>query len=255
MDFLRMEAELQFLVLLPSSKRLAIYQHWYRGSKQAEKYAEFINKHTGEIREPAIEYQTEDVKTELFIKLSRHLKDAQPVVDYINLCTILLEKCEDAGLPEKASKTQNALRRLSDIGGIITDVFPNVTFLHIIVDGSVENDLAYSILRNKSYLNTTSLTVGENTRVKAEDTIDVVEGLVGAYPNFFFEINYDDLDRFVGQYMQIDSYEKYDALVERYGVRRTNQDFWKVSDWFYRKSRHDHPTTAGLYDLNRYQNR
>ena len=255
MDFLRMEAELQFLAFLPSSQRIPIYQHWYRGSKQAEKYAEFVHKNANEIREPDIEYKTDDVKTELFIKISRRLKEAQPVVDYINLCTLLLEKCEAAGLPEKATATQNSLRRLSDIGGEITDVFPNVTFLRIVVDGSLENDQVYTILRNKSYLNTTSLTVGENTRIKAEDTIDVVQGLVGAYPNFFLQINYDDLDLFVQEFLRIDSYEKYDALVERYGIRRTSPDFWKVSDWFYSKYRRDEPVEYGLFDLNRYQNR
>jgi len=78
---------------------------------------------------------------------------------------------------------------------------------------------------------------------------------VGAYPNFFFEINYKDLDAFVEQYAEITNYAKYNALVELYGVRRTNPRFWQVSDWFYAKYQHDEPVMAGLFDLNRYKNR
>ena len=255
MDFIRIEAELQFLTFLPRSHRLSIYQHWYRGSNQAEKYAEFMDRHAEEIREPDIQYQTDDVKTEFFIKLNRHLQDAQKYVDHINLCARFQETCKAAGLTKQATAALNALRRLSDIGGEITDVFPNVTFLRIIVDGTVKNDLVYTILRNKSYVNVTSLTIKEKTRIKSEDTIDIVEGFIGVYPNLFLEIKYQELDRFVDLYAQIDGYEKYNALVEQYGIRRTNPNFWKSSDWFYHKHLYDNPVYAGLFDLNRYQNR
>jgi len=110
-------------------------------------------------------------------------------------------------------------------------------------------------VRNKSYLNTTSLTAGKNTRVMDEDTIDIIPGFVGAYPNFFMQLDYQDIDRFVEEYRQIDGLERYHALVEKYGIRRTHPDFWKVSDWFYVKHRHDNPVFAGLFDLNRYNNR
>jgi hypothetical protein len=82
-----------------------------------------------------------------------------------------------------------------------------------------------------------------------------VEGFVGAYPNFFFEVHYEDLDSFIKLYAEIDSYAKYNALVELYGVRRTNPNFWKTSDWFYEKFKYDNPRFAGVFDLNRYQNR
>ncbi|MEJ2179787.1 MAG: fatty acid cis/trans isomerase [Gammaproteobacteria bacterium] len=113
----------------------------------------------------------------------------------------------------------------------------------------------YTIVRNKSYLNTTSLGLSEKNRVESEDTIDIAAGFVGAYPNFFFELKYEDLDNFIGLYAEIDSYAKYNALVELYGIRRTNPKFWETSDWFYEKFKHDYPRYAGVFDLNRYQNR
>lgn len=254
MDFLRMESELQFLAFLPSDKRYEIHKQWYRGTNETERVVKTIHE-LHALREPNIQYETDDVKTEFFLKVNHHLRDAQQVVDYINLCGKFHDKCVEAGLEAKASYVQKELRKLSDIGGELTDVFPNTAFLRIVVDGSVENDLVYTIVRNKSYLNTTSLTAGENTRVKSEDTIDIVKGFVGAYPGFYFEINYEDLDRFIELYAQIDDYAKYNALVDLYGVRRTNPDFWKTSDWFYEKYKYESPRYAGIFDLNRYQNR
>jgi hypothetical protein len=254
MDFLRMESELQFLAFLPYEKRFEIHKHWYRGTKETEKIVEAAHK-LNATREADIQYESDDVKTELFEKASHHMRDAQPVVDYINLCGKYPARCEEYGLEEKASRVQKELRKLSDIEGEHTNVFPDTAFLRIIIDGSVERDLVYTIVRNKSYLNTTSLGLSEKNRVESEDTIDIAAGFVGAYPNFFFELKYEDLDNFIGLYAEIDSYAKYNALVELYGIRRTNPKFWETSDWFYEKFKHDYPRYAGVFDLNRYQNR
>lgn len=255
-DFLRFESELQFLIFLPLDKRLDILSYWYRGTNVPKDTFNFFTKlKLGNVIEPDIKYTSNDVKTEFFGKLNRHLAGAQKQVDYINLCSKLPKICKELGLDAKASKAQKALRRLSDISGEITDAFPDTAFLRIKVDGTVKNDLVYTIVRNKSYYNVNSLVVSTDMHIKAEDTIDIVEGLVGAYPNFFFEIDYAKLDDFIEQYKGIDSYPKYHALVDVYGIRRTNPRFWEVSDWFYKKHLHDSPLTAGLFDLNRYKNR
>lgn len=254
MDYLRIESELQFLAFLPYDKRFEIHKHWYRGTKETEKVVKAAHELHSK-READIQYETDDVKTELFEKANHHMRDAQPVVDYINLCGKYPTRCEEYGLEEKASEVQKELRKLSDIEGEHTTVFPDTAYLRIIIDGSVEKDVVYTIVRNKSYLNTTYLMVDEKIRIKEEDTIDIVEGFVGAYPNFFFEVKYEDLDNFIELYAEIDSYAKYNALVELYGIRRTNPKFWETSDWFYEKFKHDSPRYAGIFDLNRYQNR
>jgi hypothetical protein len=113
----------------------------------------------------------------------------------------------------------------------------------------------FTIVRNKAYLNVQSLTASESTRVREEDTIDIVPGFVGAYPNLFLEIERGELASFVKEFKEINTYEEYDVLVDKYGVRRTNPNFWKSSDWFYKKHLHENRVHAGLFDLNRYKNR
>jgi hypothetical protein len=257
MDFLRMEAELNFLVFLPRDQRLPLYRHWYRDTGQPQKLehlmAENVSKYG--VREPAISYETTDGKKEFFVKAYQHLGSARSSSDTINWCREFPAQCAALKLDPRTDAVEKAFRRLSNTKGEITDVFPNVTFVRVTVDGSVKNDLVYTLVRNKSYLNTTALKPTEKTRVKSEDTVDVVKGFVGAYPNFFLELRFQDLQAFVDQYVAIDSYERYDALMDKYGIRRSNPQFWQSADWFQAKYRHDNPIYAGVFDLSRYQNR
>jgi hypothetical protein len=257
MDFLRIEAEINFLMFLPPDQRLPLYRQWYRGTDYPEKLERLITDTVAKYgaRSPAIHYETADGKKEFFVKAYRYLGNAHPAPDTINWCRFFPQWC--AGLMEDPTHAavDKAFRRLSDTKGRITDVFPNVTFVRVIVDGTLDHDLVYTLVRNKSYRNTTALVPTERTRVKREDTIDVVNGFVGAYPNFFLELHLKDLQAFVDEYVAVDSFERYDALIEKYGVRRSNPRFWEYSDWFNAKYRHDQSVEAGVFDLNRYQNR
>lgn len=257
MDFLRIEAELNFLGFLPREQRLPLYRHWYRGTEYPEKLESLMTEGSKKygVRVPAIHYETADGKKEFFIKAYQYLGNARSSLDTINWCREFPERCAALELDPKHEAVEKAFRRLSDTKGEITDTFPNVTFVRVRIDGSVENDLVYTLVRNKSYLNTTALVPSEKTRVKSEDTVDVVKGFVGAYPNFFLELRLQDLQAFVDEYVAIDGLERYDALIEKYGIRRSNPRFWQSADWFNAKYRHDDPIRAGVFDLNRYQNR
>jgi hypothetical protein len=43
--------------------------------------------------------------------------------------------------------------------------------------------------------------------------------------------------------------------MDRYGVRRTDRDFWRHSDVLHRAFQQRAPIEAGLFDYNRLQNR
>jgi len=256
MDFLRYESELQFLAFLPIKERTKIHAHWYRGSDATKRLIKLSDTLGLNTHETLISYKTEDTKKEFFVDISRHLQlDEFDQDDYLNRCIDFPKECKESGWEEQASKEAKALVKLSDIKGLRTSIFPNVTFLRIKVDGSLENDQVFTIVRNKGYLNVQSLTGSESRRVREEDTIDIVPGFVGAYPNLFLEIERKDLAEFVKEYEKINTYEEYDVLVARYGIRRTNPDFWKSSDWFYKKYLYENRAYAGLFDLNRYKNR
>ena len=88
-----------------------------------------------------------------------------------------------------------------------------------------------------------------------EDTLTIVKGFLGAYPNMFFQIQEAELDEFVGAVKALDSEENYGTLIDQFGVRRTAPWFWKLSDAIHARYHAAYPIEAGLFDLNRYENR
>jgi hypothetical protein len=256
MDFLRFEAELEFLAFLPINERFKIHQQWYRDSTATKDLKKAFSKMNTQMHESNIKYKTSDVKKEFFVKLSSYLQKAQRNQgDYLNHCADFPVECKANKWAKQITPTARSLVELSIIKGIRTSVFPNVTFMRVKIDGSVEKDLVFSIVRNKSYLNNTSLSIAEKSRVKSEDSIDIVPGFVGAYPNLFLEVELNEMTQFVEQFKAIDSLNKYNAMVDKFGIRRSNPNFWQSSDWFYKKHQHENPVYAGLFDLNRYKNR
>jgi len=95
----------------------------------------------------------------------------------------------------------------------------------------------------------------EDQRDLSEDTLSVVRGLEGVYPNFFFVVDLEQIEAFVERYLAIRNRGDYERFVALYGVRRTDQEFWSQADWFQDRYAEDQPLQAGLFDLNRYRNR
>ena len=86
----------------------------------------------------------------------------------------------------------------------------------------------------------------------SKDTIDFVDGSIGAYPNYFFVVDGGDVPDFFDMLMNYDGSPEYLAKVRKYGVDRADPDFWDAYDWFQKWLETNDPLRAGLYDLNRY---
>ncbi len=108
---------------------------------------------------------------------------------------------------------------------------------------------------NKGYSNLTSMFEDEDRRDIDDDTLTVVPGLIGTYPNFFFIVSAGDIDKFADDFIAIRGRNDYERFVAVYGMRRTNPRFWSEADWFNASYARAEPLEAGLFDLNRYRNR
>ena len=71
----------------------------------------------------------------------------------------------------------------------------------------------------------------------------------------FFQITEGQLAKFTDALQALQSPQDYESFVDQFGVRRTAPWFWKLSDEFTAEYRGSYPLEAGLFDLNRYQNR
>ena len=117
------------------------------------------------------------------------------------------------------------------------------------------NGLHYtaSLLRNKAHRNISFLLFEENRRVPAEDTTTYTSGTMGSYPNYFFRVPLNQVERFVIDLRSIVDAASFASVVESYGVGRTDPGFWNVlddlHDW-----REQETGRRDLLDINRYHN-
>ena len=147
------------------------------------------------------------------------------------------------------------MQRITKVRGEITKVFPDIAFLRVRTGAKQDGGLAYTIILNKGYSNITSMFESEDRRDMSQDTLTVVRGLTGSYPNFFFDVDSNDIEAFVSRFESIRNRDDYEQFVGLYGIRRTDLRFWPISDWFHQKAAQDDPLFAGIFDLNRYRNR
>jgi len=253
MDFLRMEGEDNYLLFIPASHRRALLNSWYVGiRKDMEKSMgsmDWVNVET------ITGFRTDDPQRELYEAIINRL--GPMAGSYSPLYRCESQGCADTAASAVKQKADAAMRAISGIKGERLVVFPDVALLRI-KTGDPANDLAYTIIRNKAYYDVTSMfsnEKGRDTRDVAHDTLTVVEGIEGSYPNFFLEVEPQELEDFTSRLMAVENRDHYERFVGIYGVRRTSDAFWETADWFQDYYAQQAPLRYGILDLNRYANR
>jgi hypothetical protein len=254
MDFLRMEGEDNFLAFLPANKRKEIMDSWYVGIRAGME--ENLGGPVDWLTVDAVTgYKTDDPQRELYRLIEKRLGALAGGPDYLDRCAN--DDCRDPEAGEIEQQADRAMRTIAGIRGEALRVFPDVAFVRV-KTGNPQSDLAYTLILNKAYLSFKSMFADETERDYRDyehDTLTVVEGLEGSYPNFFFVVEPDELGDFTSRYTAIVTRDDYEHFVGIYGVRRTSDSFWETADWFQDKYAGQEPVLSGLFDLNRYANR
>jgi len=239
MDFLRMEGELNFLTFLPRAARQGVRKRWYRGvSLEHDRYfADTDDYYSGET---GVEFRTNDPLNEMYGILERNYAWLQP-----RRYALAASGLSAASLRQMAALA--ALRGRS-ISGL-----PETSFLEVVdADG---RRFHFTLLVNRAHSNVAEL-LGEAKRLLPdEDTLSVLNGFIGAYPNAFLRLNAADLPQFLASVRALKSEADYSKLLDRYGIRRTDGRFWAHSDRLLAAYRAWAPVDAGLFDYNRFENR
>jgi len=191
---------------------------------------------------------------------------------------------DDTAAPDtiESQKTlEQAFRAISSRKSIMLQEFPETTFIRVHMNDNPDEDLVYTMLRNKGHFNVDRLfQEDEDARelsslAPQEDTLHFVRGFVGSYPNLYMHFRIDqaseaiaDLQAFLLQpskglslkqvwKISQDHNAKRDSLREisrKWAVSRYQPDFWDYHQWFNDKFRKMDPVQAGLFDLTRYGN-
>lgn len=236
MDFLRMEAESAFIALLPAKDRKRIHEHWYRDTSDTVKDYIFSDDFK-QLPETNISYKTDDPKTELFQLIKAHTQSS--IADKYTISSI------DNGIEKSLSK----LNRM--VGSSIA-ILPQVSYVMI---NTKQGSQVYSLINNSAHTNVAHLFAEDDRRRPEEDTLTVTRGIVGTYPNAFFELSVEQVDDFVMQLSQIQSEQDYRQIKDSYAIRRTSPNFWSFADKLHQWYLTQQPASAGLLDFNRLENR
>jgi fatty acid cis/trans isomerase CTI len=238
MDFLRMEGEFNFLTFLPKASRDTLRDYWYRGASQSVK--DYIYGRKADFdQETGIDFRTDDPQREFYAMLKGRL--APVLGDRYELATV-----EDAGL-------RRDLETLSALRGRSLSWLPEVAFLR--VDDPSGRARYFTLLRNTGHSNVSHVFTEGQEILPKEDTLTVVPGFIGAYPNAFYVVQRADLPALTRAIGGFSSEADYRQFADRYAIRRTNPEFWTHSDALQDANLRWAPGEAALFDYNRLENR
>ena len=232
MDFLRMEGESNFLALLPEKERQRLTDYWYRDASDSVK-KHLYQAEQATLSEPDISYQTKTPQTELYALLNQHLSKAMNKKYLFN------------------SEKYSAFKKINTVKGNAAHLMPEVSLLF-----DEHHNQVYTLIRNSGHSNLTGLLYEEENRLPEEDYLTIVPGIIAAYPSAYYLVrNKQAGEAFSNAVLNLKSEQDYKHLLDEYGVRRTNPDFWAFSDKVHTWFKQDDPLNAGLLDYNRLENR
>jgi len=243
MDFLRMDGEMNLLELLPKASRENEWNNWYRNAK-SDVLDLMSQRRLDEEVETGVTYSTSDYKTELFQMLSNRLG------------TALSTRRELTTIRDNALVRE--LQRLSSFHGPQTIHIPELSFIHIVDQNTGEasqTGIDVTLIRNNAHQNITSLFREQKQLNFSENTVTVLAGLVGAFPNAFMKVPRSRITEYVDQVLSLDSEEDYADLMRKFGVRRTNPDFWEHADQVHQSLKAENIVEYGMLDFSRLENR
>jgi hypothetical protein len=196
-----------------------------------------------------IVYRTNDPKKEFFEQIPVYAGPAAGPKDYLNRCPE--KNCVDKNTGPLEQRADLALQKVTGLRGPEIQVVQDLAFIHV-VTGNKDNDLAYTVIRNKALSNNSFMFGEERRRIVKDDTLTIVKGYTGSYPNSFVRVHIDEIEEFVEGFLKIRDQLSYYNVARKYAIKRTSPNFWEEADWHYQKYLKDEPVEAGLFDMYRF---
>ena len=238
MDFLRMEGEYNFLMFLPRATRPALHHFWYRGATpEADLFLDSAQAESA--LETGIHFQTAQPQHELYGLLRTRLA---PVLEQ----RYDLDRVEDAAL-------RQPLAALQSVRGRALDWLPGLSYLRL--DAAGQPPRYFTLLRNTGRANVSQLLSEKLSLLPEENTLTVVPGFIGSYPNALYRVPRAQLGAFTSALGALASEADYRAFADHYALRRSDPQFWSFSDQLQDAHLRENPLENGLLDYNRLENR
>ena len=138
----------------------------------------------------------------------------------------------------------------SEIIKHFTDDKSNLAYIRIKMNSG--ESLTYTLVINRWHKNVALLFDEESRLDPTKDRINFIKGFIGSYPNFFVEVEQNDLNDFFNLIQNYKDTPSDNLKVGKYVINRANPNFWEIFDWFDNEFKKQDSLQYGLFDLNRY---
>ncbi len=251
-DFLRMEGEQNFISYIPKEQRLKMFKSWYIGDSDVQD----LDAIPAEGQDTKIAYKTEYPKDEFVTHVINEV-----IRPDVNISYDRLNYVSPTQTPPPTPKEYKCYEDYVTAARSITA--PGSGFISYVRDRGANNILVRVMMKDGSSLidtivinrwhdNVNSMFSEEDTLDAKKDTLDIISGSVGSYPNVFVIVHIDEFPEFIDLMKNANGDEKYDKIFRKFFISRSDPKFWETYDWFQEQYFKRHPREAGLYDLNRY---
>ncbi len=252
MDGLRIEGESYFLGFMPEKQRRSMMESWYKGvnPKKVVYYDAGIPT--------KIKFRTENPRQEFIEEIVHHriLPETGITFDKVNYFPAGKQY---PPLPDRYEKLDDYLQAFqatskpgTEFFSLIDDFNANIVYIRIRENNG--KDVAISMIINRWHDNVQFMFNEKSALDPSRDNANFIKGFVGSYPNYFIDIQQDDLPEFFDLLAHLGEIGTAEARsrFQKYGINRANKKFWEEYDWFQARFNADQPVQSGLFDLNRY---
>lgn len=253
MDELRQEGETYFLDFMPKNKRFSMMTAWYGGMDIADDKIGY----TASDLETGIVFDTKEPKREFMEQLveSHFLPETEIAFDQ----NYLRAGVSYPDFPEKFTTLNEYIQGFRAVSkpGVsfftkVDDHNANLAYVRIRVSDKVEDDIYISMVINRWHDDVTTLFGEEKRLCSKKDSGVFLEGFIGSYPNYFFDVKVSELPDFLRMLERFDGGPDSMNQLNRFGINRADSRFWQIYDLMQDRFNSINPVHAGLFDLNRY---
>ncbi|KAF1070774.1 MAG: hypothetical protein GAK45_00703 [Pseudomonas citronellolis] len=250
-DLIRNGAEQNFLRLMPVASRKRLLDDWYQDSGKLKMWLDYQNLDND--TPTGLDLPERGAKNAFATQLLERFAALNARPDPINLCRD--GNCYRSGIDPALQQVEQVFSRLVSrpaAGLKVIERFPEATMLRVELPSGHRE--IYTVLRNRAQSNVAFM-LGESLRYQPGlDTLTIYPGILSSYPNFMFDLKARDAGDFVLALEQVKTQADFERIVERWGIRRSNPQFWFYFHDLDAYLRQNEPIEAGILDMNRYEN-
>lgn len=233
MDFLRMEGESLFLAFLERQDRASLRQYWYRDADQ--RIEDFMSLTDVLLESGSIVKGSADPKGSLIDVFRQRIAPA--LEDKYSLTTI----------PQEA--IIKSIEHLQSVQSEGFALLPDTTLVELVGNGDIRY---FTLIKHVGHTNNSSILFEESNIVDNETRVSFVPGFIAPRPDLFLLLDLERFSELAHLLLTLKNETDYDELVQRFGVVRTDPEFWAYYDRINQGYHQFDGVAAGWLDLNSY---